>query len=170
MTSGDLPLDIAAFRNEIAWGPVIDGFQAGLGFQEDRSKYRVGEKVGFYVYLRNAGRSSASISLRYNGEPLHLDGTTAAGDAADIQSTMLSLLPFPRSITLAPGEHVILSSPELEIASQSKQTGFTTDLMVAKPGRYRLRCERISNYLEDESVPGRGELPTGQLRIDVTRA
>jgi hypothetical protein len=181
------------FRNEqpndrlagAAWGPVVEGFQAGLAFRspgpKDNWQRTVGESVPVKVFVRNASREAKTYTWQQFSEkdpqrkppsrvPLlvawrpHL--TDSGGKPLPIAPPAeLHLETVQQQATLQPGEWVLVGAaaialwPMIDVgfgAASDRQTAVAVSL-----GDYRLSAE------VDTGLVARPKLRTGTLSLSV---
>jgi formylglycine-generating enzyme required for sulfatase activity len=114
----------------IAWGPVRDGWQVGLGWKEGKQRYAAGDKVEFELKVRNATDAEKTIRIV---EPGHWD-LWYSGD------NDLSIRIFGRDeqdVKLAPREEKAIDVPKPQIdlaglAGGTYRVKVTTDVGDAK--------------------------------------
>ncbi|HEY4261880.1 MAG TPA: carboxypeptidase-like regulatory domain-containing protein, partial [Schlesneria sp.] len=181
------------FRNEqpsdrlagAAWGPVVDGFQAGLAFRspgpKDNWQRTVGESVPVKVFVRNASGEAKTYSWQQFSEkdarrmppsrvPLLVawrpQMTDSAGKPLTIAPPADSYLDIVQhQTTLQPGEWVLIGAaaialwPTIDVgfgAASDRQTAVAVGL-----GDYRLSAE------VDTGLVSRSRLRTGTLSLSV---
>jgi hypothetical protein len=167
LVSGPLRLQVRGDEAGIAWGPAKEGVQVGIGFENGDLRYAIGETAILHVYLRNTSGKRKQFGLKMNVDHLMPTVLDDNGQRVPVETVMNTLLPHTVTVNLPPGEMVIVDSPELEITGQAEILSWREHQVIAKPGRYRVRVDRFGNYGEDDSVPGRAAIPSGELSMEV---
>jgi RNA polymerase sigma factor (sigma-70 family) len=130
-----------------AWGPEVDGLQAGLAV--DSSTCRQGEKLKFTVKLRNVGKAEATVTYEV---PRHHwpDVTTHTGGPVRVYITQwwnfrgFQIPPIKRTIQLRPGETTTLYNAELAVEPEDRAKQFEemrvvgTPTICVAPGKYKI--------------------------------
>jgi hypothetical protein len=125
----------------IAWGPAVDGLQAGLLFGGGRTHWQIGEDAPLRVHLRNTTRTP--LKLVYF-KPALLGWVPEVRDPrgrlAPVESPPLDYPVQRAELSLRPGETVLLGDSRLAFRRPNGPAGegVLVSTMRAEPGRYRV--------------------------------
>jgi RNA polymerase sigma factor (sigma-70 family) len=155
----------------IAWGKVVDGLQAGLGFPPGQKRvYHTGEAVRLVVRVRNVGKEAVKFEyLRQffvenppavtdgQGKPVRLASVTAFG------------FHVRGEVKLAPGQEIELYQLKLELrpVSESSKDRFST---LYGTGKFQIQYERVFGNSSSGQIkldPNLEKLATGKLELEV---
>jgi hypothetical protein len=166
LASGPLTLHLAPRKTQIAWGPVADGFRAGIGFQTDRDRYHVGETLGLVLYVENVTDEPKTLTWMTNGDPMQLECFGEAGGRVDVRRTFTTSPGTDNSVQIKPHERYMLNSPALKLSPEPAVPEWGSEVILARPGRYSLATFDITEF-RSPSDPSRTPLRTGRLWLTI---
>lgn len=166
LTSGPLDLRLEPHRTPIAWGPAENGIRVGIGFQNGRGEFHVGDTAALFVYAQNVTGATKRFTRLTNADPPSIECRDRTGARVEVRHARTTLLPTDQTVDMKPGEIVLLSSTTVEIRADFKMPDYPSSALTAEPGRYVFVLPRVTDFSRpDERARPRN--PSGELSFTI---
>lgn len=166
----------------IAWGPVVNGLQAGVRLRDNERHYRLYEPIWQEVYVRNMGATAATFEEQVGHEEQGFPTVTdrAGKEVKVIQYFGMGFMTL-RTKTVPPGEMALVARNALEFYGAPGEKGkddvkevapgisFIAEKMpkvLASAGTYQIR-QRLTPAAP-KSAPMNKELISGKVEVEVS--